>query len=162
MVGYSKGVISGALVLLLSGGMPLVGDAQFAVGGETFTATNLDQDCEPKDIIDSLRARLTPETFWKEQRADLAATLKGIRTMAPAQRALLEGNRRNRGQAQAEMMAQAKKQGFDAGDVKEAMREYDRMASELTLALRRQKVQEAWASTCLMRVEQRIRQATAR
>ncbi len=36
---------------------------------DSFNA-NLDENCRPDDIIDILRGKLTPRTFWEEQKKD--------------------------------------------------------------------------------------------
>lgn len=49
----------------------LCGFAALADGPPTDSwIANLDEYCDPDDIVDILRAKLTPRTFWEEQEKD--------------------------------------------------------------------------------------------
>lgn len=122
---------------------------------------NLNAQCEPADPVDSLRALLTPQTFWNEQVWDMEIRVRASVRNLEGSRNLLRENRQGRGQFRGMVAQRARELNLSGTAAQsmaaENMEEFDALAETFDANIEKHRVELAWARKCLARAQEELR-----
>lgn len=123
---------------------------------------NLDRECEPDDPVDAMRAWLTPETFWAEQKRLFVGMHQGAKNNVEHTAFLLKDNKEGRGEFYQEVRKRADELGYGREDVqamiKENMARYDALAKTFKKNMELQRREMNWLKRCLRIIDSKLRE----
>jgi len=124
-------------------------------------SANLNAKCEPYDVVDWLRSKMTPETFWTEQEKDFRTFVKAATTNLMNARLLLNENRDGIQQFRAMVVRKAQElniRGAKAREmIKDNMEDWDKIALTFRKNIKRNEAELAWAKSCLAVAGKKLR-----